>query len=64
MTTTKDLSDHDIATIKARALRGDKYAEIAANYRLNQGRVADIKSGRIRPDIAPAPLIVASPHTP
>lgn len=63
MTTTKDLSDQDIATIKARALRGDKYAEIAADYRLNQGRVADIKFGRIRPDIAPAPLVAAPPPT-
>jgi len=56
MTTTRDLTDKDIAIIKARALRGDKYAEIASDYRLNQGRVADIKFGRIRPDIGPAKL--------
>ncbi len=43
MTTTRDLSDKDIAIIRARALRGDKYAEIASDYRINQGRVADIK---------------------
>jgi hypothetical protein len=54
MTTIKDLTDADIACIKARALRGDKYSDIASDYRLNQGRVADIKFGRIRPDIPPA----------
>ena len=64
MTTIKDLSDADIACIKARALRGDKYADIASDYRLNQGRVADIKFGRIRPDIPPAlPAAGASPGT-
>jgi hypothetical protein len=56
MTTTRDLTDKDIAIIKARALRGDKYSEIASDYRLNQGRVADIKFGRIRSEIQPADL--------
>ena len=56
MTTAQDLSDQDIAIIRARALRGDKYAEIASDYRINQGRVADIKFGRIRPDISAAIL--------
>ena len=56
MTTTRELTDQDIAIIKARAIRGDKYAEIASDYRLNQGRVADIKFGRIRADIRPATL--------
>ncbi len=56
MTTMRDLSDEDIAMIKARALRGEKYSEIASDYRLNQGRIADLKFGRIRPDIGPAQL--------
>lgn len=60
MATIKDLSETDISIIKARALRGDKYAEIAADYRLNQGRIADLKFGRIRPDIPPASLTTAS----
>lgn len=56
MTTMKDLSENDIALIKARINRGDKYADIAADYRLNQGRIADLKFGRIRPDINPADM--------
>lgn len=55
MAGVRDLSDEDIAKIKARILRGDKYSEIAADYRLNQGRIADLKFGRIRPDIPPSP---------
>jgi hypothetical protein len=61
MTTVKDLSDQDIAIIKARIKRGEKYAEIASDYRINQGRIADFKFGRIRPDIVPATL--ASEHS-
>jgi hypothetical protein len=56
MATVKDLSDQDIANIKARIKRGDKYSEIASDYRLNQGRIADFKFGRIRPDVPPASL--------
>jgi hypothetical protein len=56
MATVSDLSDADIANIKARIARHEKYAEIASDYRLNQGRIADIKFGRIRPDIEPAQL--------
>jgi len=56
MTTVRDLSDTDIAVIKARINRGEKYADIASDYRLNQGRIADLKFGRIRPEIEPAKL--------
>ena len=56
MTTPRDLSEADIAVIKARIARGDKYSEIAADYRLNQGRIADLKFGRIRADVEPAKL--------
>ncbi len=54
MTTIKDLSEQDIANIKARIVRGDKYSEIASDYRLNQGRIADLKFGRIRSHVRAA----------
>ncbi|NPU63676.1 hypothetical protein HL667_01555 [Bradyrhizobium sp. 83012] len=56
----KHLSRAEIAVIKARILRGDLYAEIAADYRINQGRIADLKFGRIFAEVAPADLSDAS----
>jgi len=56
MTTIKELSDEDIAIIKARIGHGEKYSDIASDYRLNQGRIADLKFGRVRPDVKPAKL--------
>jgi hypothetical protein len=61
MTTIRDLSDQDIAIIKARIIRGEKYADIASDYRLNQGRIADLKFGRLRPEIAPAENLSGEP---
>lgn len=52
----KHLNDHEIAVIKARILRGDLYHEIAADYRINQGRLSDLKYGRLRPLVVPAQL--------
>lgn len=52
----KHLSRAEIAIIKARLLRGDLYANIASDYRINQGRISDLKFGRIFPDVAPADL--------
>lgn len=52
----KHLSKAEIAIIKARIARGDKYSDIAADYRINQGRVADLKFGRICPEVPPADL--------
>lgn len=52
----KHLSTAEIAVIKARILRGDKYAEIASDYRINQGRISDLKFGRILRDVEPADL--------
>jgi hypothetical protein len=52
----KHLSKAEIAVIKARILRGDPYAEIAADYRINQGRIADLKFGRIFTSVEPADL--------
>jgi len=52
----KNLSKVEISVIKARIVRGDKYSEIAADYRINQGRLADLKFGRIHKDVPPADL--------
>jgi hypothetical protein len=54
MTQLNDLSAEQISVIKARIVRGDKYSEIASDYRLNQGRIADLKFGRRFADIVPA----------
>lgn len=52
----KHLSIAEIAVINARIVRGDKYVEIASDYRINQGRIADLKFGRIFSDVRPADL--------
>jgi hypothetical protein len=52
----KHLSRAEIAIIKARIARGDKYSDIAADYRINQGRIADLKYGRIYREVEPADL--------
>ena len=52
----KHLSNAEIAIIKARILRGDKYVDIASDYRINQGRIADLKFGRIFRAILPADI--------
>lgn len=52
----KHLSEIEIAVIKARVFRGDKYSEIAADYRINIGRLSDIKHNRIYADLKPADL--------
>ncbi len=56
MATPRNLSREEIAIIKARIIRGDKYQDIASDYRLNQGRITDLKYGRIYPKIPPADL--------
>lgn len=55
----KHLSLAEIAVIKARILRGDRYVEIAADYRINQGRITDLKYGRIFRQVEPVKLIPA-----
>ena len=52
----RHLSDDDVAIIKARILRGDRHHDIAADYRINQGRVSDLKHGRLRAHVRPAIL--------
>jgi len=52
----KHLSKEDIAIIKARIARGDQYVDIASDYRISQGRIADLKFGRIYADVKPAAI--------
>jgi hypothetical protein len=52
----KHLSKAEIAIIKARIIRGDLYVDIASDYRINQGRIADLKFARIFSDVTPADL--------
>lgn len=52
----KHLSKVEISVIKARIKRGDKYSEIASDYRINQGRIADLKFERIHADVPAADL--------
>lgn len=54
----KHLSNVEIAVIKARILRGDKYSDIAADYRVNIGRLSELRHGKLRPEIKPADLKV------
>jgi hypothetical protein len=50
----KHLPAIEIAVIKARILRGDRYHDIAGDDRINQGRRSDLRYGHIHGDIAPA----------
>lgn len=52
----KKISTAEIAIIKARILRGDAYVEIASDYRINQGRIADLKFSRKHADVRPADI--------
>ncbi|MGM4955714.1 hypothetical protein ACT4MK_10190 [Bradyrhizobium barranii] len=54
MTTLGELTEEQVAIIKKRINDGEKYSEIAADYRLNQGRIADIKFGRAYPHVPAA----------
>ena len=50
------LSTIEITVIRARILRGDRYHDIAADYRVDQGRLSDVEHGPIFPTIVPARL--------
>ncbi|QTL06070.1 hypothetical protein J5J86_06535 [Aquabacter sp. L1I39] len=43
-----------VAVIKLARQMGYKYEVIASYFVINQGRIADVMKGRIRPDVAPA----------
>lgn len=58
----KHLSNAEVAVIKARINRGDKYSEIASDYRINQGRLSDLKYERIFSEIEAATLERPTPH--
>lgn len=48
------LNDTDIALIRGMIARGDRHHDIAAFFGVNQGRIAEIKTGAMRPGVAPA----------
>ena len=40
------LTADDAAIVKARLLRGDRQSDIAADYRVNGGRISEINTGK------------------
>lgn len=48
------LTENVVATIKRARQLGYKYEVIASHFVINQGRIADVMKGRIRPDVPPA----------
>lgn len=46
MATAKHLTAQDIADIKVRLRTGEFQHHIAADYRINQGRISEIKTGK------------------
>ncbi|WP_146190607.1 hypothetical protein [Marinicauda salina] len=53
MATVKDLTPKDLLAIKRRLKRGDLQHEIAADYRINQGRISEINTGKRSAEIKP-----------
>lgn len=51
--TSYSLTARDAAVVKARLLRGDRQSDIAADFRVNQGRIAEISTGKKFADIVP-----------
>lgn len=51
---THELTTEQIAEIKRRLARGDLQHEIAADLRINQGRISEINTGKLFADV-PAP---------
>lgn len=43
------LSFEDAVIVHLRLMAGDFYSRIAADFDINQGRVADVKFGRLHP---------------
>jgi hypothetical protein len=48
------LSAEEAAKVKAMLQRGDRHHDIAAWFGVNQGRIAEVKSGYIFPEVSPA----------
>ena len=49
-----ELSESDVAKIKARLRRGELQHRIAADFDINPGRISEINTGKRWPDVAPA----------
>lgn len=49
------ITPSDVPIIKRRILNGEYLNRIAADYDVNPGRIAEIKTGQKFPDIPPAP---------
>jgi len=50
----RQLPESVVAVIKLARRLGYKYEVIASFFVINQGRIADVMKGRIRPDVPPA----------
>jgi hypothetical protein len=48
------LSAEEAAMVKAMLIRGDRHHDIAAWFGVNQGRIAEVKSGELFPEVSPA----------
>ncbi len=51
----RDLTTADVAVIKRRLLDGHLQHDIAADYKINQGRINDIAKNRRFSEVPPAP---------
>lgn len=49
-----ELTEEMVSVIKLARAKGYNYAPIAAYYKINQGRIADVMKGRRFPDTPPA----------
>jgi hypothetical protein len=49
------LTAKDASIVKARLLRGDRQSDIAADFRVNGGRISEINTGKTFPAVLPAP---------
>lgn len=54
--TLMELSEAEIAIIKARIIRGDKYSNIDFDCLVSQGRISDLEFWRLYPSVAPVKL--------
>jgi hypothetical protein len=52
--TVKELTPETVAIIKRRLISGELQHEIAADYRINQGRISEINTGQRFAHVPPA----------
>jgi len=48
------IKEEDVPVIKRRIIAGEFLNRIAADYDVNPGRISEIKSGKIHPEVPPA----------